>query len=68
MVKVPTQTFVVNFLGGVILSSYWLFVTYKISNELIWLAKDPSNFVELVEKNEADDTKAEEDTDAEETD
>ena len=60
MVVVPTQTFVVNFLGGVILSSYWLFVTYKISNELIWLAKDPSNFVELVEKNEADDTDAEE--------
>ena len=60
MVVVPTQTFVVNFLGGVILSSYWLFVTYKIYNELIWLAEDPSNFVELVEKNEADDTEAEE--------
>ena len=56
MVVVPTQTFVVNFLGGVILSSYWLFVTYKTINELIWLAEDPSNFVEVQEKDEADET------------
>ena len=68
MVKVPTQTFVVNSLAGVVIFSYWLYATYKVSNELIRLAKDPSNFVELVEKNEADDTEAEEDTDAEETD
>ena len=60
MVQVPTQTFVVNFLGGVILYSYWLFVTYKTINELIWLAEDPSNFVEVQEKDEADDTEAEE--------
>ena len=68
MVKVPTQIFVVNSLAGVVIFSYWLYVTYKMSNELIWMAKDPRNFIELQEKNEADDTEAEEDTDAEETD
>ena len=68
MVKVPTQIFVVNSLAGVVIFSYWLYVTYKTIDSLYWLAKDPSNFVELVEKNEADDTEAEEDTDAEETD
>ena len=68
MVKVPTQTFVVNSLAGVVIFSFWWYFSCKMSNELIWLAKDPSNFVELVEKNEADDTEAEEDTDAEETD
>ena len=68
MVKVPTQIFVVNSLAGVVIFSYWLYATYKTIDSLYWLAKDPSNFVELVEKNEADDTEAEEDTDAEETD
>ena len=68
MVKVPTQIFVVNSLAGIVIFSYWLYVTYKTIDSLYWLAKDPSNFVELVEKNEADDTEAEEDTDAEETD
>ena len=68
MVKVPTRIFVVNSLAGVVIFSYWLYVTYKTIDSLYWLAKDPSNFVELVEKNEADDTEAEEDTDAEETD
>ena len=60
MVKVPTQKFVANFLSCVILSSFWWYFTYKTIDSLYWLAKDPSNFVELVEKNEADDTEAEE--------
>ena len=62
MVIVPTQKFVANFFSCVILSSYWLYVTYKISNELIWMAKDPSNFVELVEEEEVEDSNTVADT------
>ena len=68
MVKVPTQTFVVNSFAGVVIYGFWLYFSCKTIDLLYWLSKDPSNFVELVEKNEADDTEAEEDTDAEETD
>ena len=68
MVKVPTQKFVSNFLSCVILYSFWWYFTCETIDRLYLWGKDPSNFVELVEKNEADDTEAEEDTDAEETD
>ena len=68
MVKIPTQTFVVNFLAGAVTFGFWWYSSCKTIDTLYWLAKDPLNFVELVEKNEADDTEAEEDTDAEETD
>ena len=63
MVKVPTQTFVVNSFEGVVIFSYWWYVTYKTYYALIRLLKNPSNFVELVEEEEADDTDAEEDID-----
>ena len=56
MAKVPTQKFFENFLSCVILSSYLLYVNYKISKELIWMAKDPSNFVELVKEEEVEET------------
>ena len=74
MVQVPTKTFVVNFLAGFVLSSFWWYVTCKTFDFLIRLAEDPSNFVEVqekdevVEEEEADDTDAEEDMDTEETD
>ena len=68
MVKVPTQTFVVNAFAGVVIYSFWWYFSCKTIDSLYWLAKHPSNFVEVQEKNEADDTEAEEDTDAEETD
>ena len=68
MVKVPTQIFVVNSLAGVVIFSFWWYFSCKTIDSLYWLAKHPSNFVEVQKKNEADDTEAEEDTDAEETD
>ena len=56
MVQVPTQTFVVNFLGGVILSSFWWYFTCETIDRLYLLAEDPSNLVEVQEKDEADET------------
>ena len=50
MVKVPTQIFVVNSLAGVVIFSYWLYVTYKTIDSLYWLAEDPSNFVKVIEE------------------
>ena len=50
MVKVPTQIFVVNSFSFVILSSYWLYVTYETINTFYLMAKDPRNFIELVEE------------------
>ena len=74
MVQVPTQTFVVNFFGGVVPYTLWWRVTCKAIDTLYWLAEDPSNFVEVqekdevVEEEEADDEVVEaNDTDAEET-
>ena len=56
MVQVPTQIFVFNFLGGVILSSFWWYFTCGTIDRLYLLAEDPSNFVEVQEKDEADET------------
>ena len=73
MVKVPTQTFVVNFLGGAVAFGFWWYFSSMLFDSFYLMAKDPRNFIEVQEKNEADDTEAEdteavEDTDAEETD
>ena len=67
MVQVPTQTFVVNFLKGFVVYTFWWYITCKTIDTLIRLVEDHSNFVEVQEKDEADDTDAEEDTAAEET-
>ena len=72
-VQVPTKKIVVNFLQGFLVFSFWWYVTCNTIYSLYWLAEDPSNFVEVqekdevVEEEEADDTDAEEDKDAEET-
>ena len=60
MVKVPTQTFVVNSFAGVVIYSFWWYFSCKTFDALIWLAKDPSNFVKVIEEEEVDDTDAEE--------
>ena len=56
------------FFYSVVLSTLWWRVTRKVSDTLNWLPEDPSNFVEVLEKEEADDEVVEaDDTDAEET-
>ena len=59
MVKVPTQTFVVNFLGGAVAFGFWWYFSSMIFDSFYLMAKDPRNFIELHKKD---------DTDLEETD
>ena len=56
MMQVPTQTFVVSFLTGFVVSTFWWYVTCKTIDKLIRLVEDHSNFVKMQEKDEADDT------------
>ena len=58
MMQVPTQTFVVSFLTGFVVYTFWWYVTCKtiIIDKLIRLVEDHSNFVKMQEKDEADDT------------
>ena len=56
MVQVPTQTFVVSFFTGFVVYTFWWYVTCTTIDTLIRLVEDHSNFVEVQEKDEADDT------------
>ena len=68
MVLVPTETFLVNFSKVFVLSSFWWYVTCETIRTLIRVAEDPSNFIEVQEKDEVVEEEEADDTDAEETD
>ena len=54
--QVPTQTFVDSFLTGFVVYTFWWYVIFKTIDTLIRFVENHSNFVEVQEKDEADDT------------